>query len=178
VQNIPPPPRTTPPVEVVRDKRAVAAEDGVSLYVSSSGYCTDVVVEETDKAMLQIKVQAYRLASPRLAKALVDAHKRGVRVMVLLDGSHDPKAPDITILQDAGVSLSIDRTHAVSHENVVLIDGATVIAQSFFFSTAAEANYSYNVLLLKDKPVLARGFSQTFEEHMKHSVPFPVTAAK
>lgn len=123
--------------------------------------------------MLQVKVQAYRLASPRVTTALIEAHRRGVRVLVLLDkGQQGASAGDVKSLHDAGIPVSIDQDHAVSHENVAMIDGSTVISASFFFSTAAEANYAYNVLLIKDKPILARGFIQTFEDHMKHSVPF------
>jgi phosphatidylserine/phosphatidylglycerophosphate/cardiolipin synthase-like enzyme len=44
---------------------------------SPNGGCTDAVVKEIPKAKTEIRVQAYSFTSAPIAKALVEAHKRG-----------------------------------------------------------------------------------------------------
>jgi len=59
-----------------------------SVYFSPNGGCTEAIVKELDKAKTSILMQAYSFTSAPIAKALVNAHKRGVRVEVILDKSN------------------------------------------------------------------------------------------
>ena len=59
----------------------------VQVYFSPKGGCTDAIISEIDQAKTEILVQAYSFTSAPIAKALVDAHKRGVKVTVVLDRS-------------------------------------------------------------------------------------------
>jgi phosphatidylserine/phosphatidylglycerophosphate/cardiolipin synthase-like enzyme len=47
---------------------------------SPKGGCTDAIIKEISHAKTEILVQAYSFTSTPISKALVDAHKRGVRV--------------------------------------------------------------------------------------------------
>ena len=72
-------------------------------------------------------VLAYSFTSAPLAKALVDAHKRGVKVTVILDSSQrSEKYTSATFLHNAGVPVFIDGAHAIAHNKVMVIDGRTV----------------------------------------------------
>jgi len=57
------------------------------VYFSPNGGCTDAIVRELDKAQSTVLVQAYSFTSYKIAKALLDAHKRGVKVEIILDKS-------------------------------------------------------------------------------------------
>ena len=59
----------------------------VSVYFSRNGGATQAIVREIDRATRDVRVQAYSFTSAPIAKALVDAHKRGVSVEVILDKS-------------------------------------------------------------------------------------------
>ena len=59
----------------------------VEVHFSPKGGCTDAVVAELDSAKTSVLVQAYSFTSARIAKALVEAHKRGVQVQAVLDKS-------------------------------------------------------------------------------------------
>ena len=50
------------------------------IYFSPNGGRTDAIVRELDKAQSTLLVQAYSFTSYKIAKALLDAHKRGARV--------------------------------------------------------------------------------------------------
>ena len=54
---------------------------------SRNGGCTEAIVKEITNAKSEILVQAYSFTSAPIAKALVDAHKRGVKVEAILDKS-------------------------------------------------------------------------------------------
>ena len=59
----------------------------IEVFFSPKGGCTEAVVKEINAAKTTILVQAYSFTSTPIAKALVDAHKRGVKVEVILDKS-------------------------------------------------------------------------------------------
>jgi len=67
-----------------------------SVHFSPHGGCTAAVVETLGKAKATVLVQAYSFTSTPIAKALVEAHRRGVKVEVVLDKSQRPdlRAPD------------------------------------------------------------------------------------
>ena len=46
------------------------------VYFSPNGGCTDAIVRELDKAKGNVLAQAYSFTSYKIAKALLDAHKR------------------------------------------------------------------------------------------------------
>jgi phosphatidylserine/phosphatidylglycerophosphate/cardiolipin synthase-like enzyme len=147
-------PQTLPPVEV---------------YFSPKGGCTEVVVKEIDAAQQTILVQAYSFTSAPIAKALVDAHKRGVDVRVILDKSQQTeKYSDADFLLGMGVSTLIDAKHAIAHNKIMIIDGATVITGSFNFTKQAEEHNAENLLVIRS-PELAAEYAENWKAHLEHS---------
>ena len=57
----------------------------VTACFTPGGNCTDAIVKALSEAKRTILVQAYSFTSAPIAKALLDAHKRGVQVQVILD---------------------------------------------------------------------------------------------
>src|ERR1039458_7346670 len=85
------------------------------------------------------------------AKALVEAHRRGVKVEVVLDRSQrTEKYSSATFVRNEGIPCFIDAQHAIAHNKVMVIDGLTVITGSFNFTKAAEANNAENLLVIQD----------------------------
>jgi phosphatidylserine/phosphatidylglycerophosphate/cardiolipin synthase-like enzyme len=139
------------------------------VYFSPHGGCTDAVIRELNKAKSTILVQAYSFTSAPIAKALLSAHKRGVKVEVILDKSQrTQKYSSATFLFNAGIPVKIDAQHAIAHNKVMVIDGETVITGSFNFTKAAEENNAENLLVIHDRK-LAERFTKNWQEHEKHS---------
>lgn len=150
-----------------------ATESGISVYFSPDGGCTDAIVAELNGAKRTIDVQAYSFTSAPIAKALVDAHKRGVKVRVVLDKSQrTAKYTSATFLFNAGVPVWIDDRHAIAHNKVMLIDGRTIVTGSFNFSKAAEESNAENLLLIRDKRELLAAYNRNFAEHLDHAEPY------
>jgi hypothetical protein len=93
---------------------ATAAD--IQVFFSPNGGCTAAVVNNLDKATNSVLVQAYSFTSAPIAQALVDAHKRGVNVEVILDRSQrTEKYSAADFIQRAGIPTFID---AKSEHNV------------------------------------------------------------
>jgi phosphatidylserine/phosphatidylglycerophosphate/cardiolipin synthase-like enzyme len=107
-----------------------------------------------------------------IAKALLDAHRRGVRVEVILDKSQrSEKYSSADFLANQGVPTMIDAEHAISHNKVMIIDKELVITGSFNFTKAAQKKNAENVLIIRDK-ALADRYSQNWQVHAQHSQPY------
>jgi phosphatidylserine/phosphatidylglycerophosphate/cardiolipin synthase-like enzyme len=140
------------------------------VFFSPKGGATDAVVHELGNAKTEILVQAYSFTSAPIAKALVDAHKRGVKVTVVLDRSQrTAKYSSATFLHNAGIPTYIDAKHAIAHNKIMIIDGATLITGSFNFTKAAEEKNAENLLVINGDPGLVKKYLANFEEHLGHS---------
>lgn len=173
-----PPQRPAPPADRAkaaqpRPQRAAAVEDGIAVLFSPSGGCTAAIVEHISMATSTIDVQAYRLTSPPIVKALREAHERRVRVRVLLDGSQQSdRYSDATYFHNAGIDVLIDDTHKIAHNKVVIIDRATVITGSFNFSAAAENDNAENLLVIAGKEKIAEAYVENFASHWAHAIEY------
>src|SRR5688500_2746909 len=114
-----------------RVTRPAASEDGISVFFSPQGGVVDALAEQIGLARRTLDVQAYLLTTKDVAKPIADAHRRGVRVRVLLDvGQREDKYSAATYLRNAGVPVWTDGEHKVAHNKVMLIDGQVLITGS------------------------------------------------
>ena len=149
-----------------------AADEQV--YFSPKGGCTEAIVKNLDQAERYVLVQAYSFTSEPIAEALVNAHKRGVKVKVLLDKSQRyGKGSKLGLLVDAGISVMIDTKHSIAHNKVMIIDGITVMTGSFNFTNAAEDKNAENLLIVHDK-VVAKKYHDNWNRHQQHSEPYQI----
>ncbi len=156
-------------------QRPAISTDNVQaeVFFSPRGGCTEATVDAIREAKSEILVQAYSFTSAPIAKALVDAHKRGVRVQIILDRSQRKErysSADFTA--HAGIPTYIDAAHAIAHNKIMIIDRATVITGSFNFTKAAEEKNAENLLVLRSKE-LAEGYIENWARHKEHSEHYP-----
>ncbi len=142
-------------------------------FFSPNGGCTEAVVSALDGAKKTVLVQAYSFTSAPIAKALVDAKKRGVDVRVILDKSQrTERYTSATFLANEGVPTYIDVAHKIAHNKVMIIDGHTVITGSFNFTKAAENGNAENLLVISNAPDLSQRYTSNWKEHLGHSEPY------
>jgi phosphatidylserine/phosphatidylglycerophosphate/cardiolipin synthase-like enzyme len=129
-------------------------------------------VQALGEAKRTIQAQAYSFTSSPIAKALLDAHKRGVNVQVILDKSQrTDKYTSADFLANQGVPVVIDANHAIAHNKVIIIDGETVLTGSFNFTKAAQERNAENLLIIHDSGLAAQ-YAQNWEAHRQHSQPY------
>ena len=147
-------PRPLPPIEV---------------HFSPQGGCTEAIVREIEAAQSGILIQAYSFTSAPIAKAIVEAHKRGIHVEIILDRSHKTAAySSADFLHHAGIPVLIDCEHTIAHNKIMIIDGQVVITGSFNFTKQAEQSNAENMLVIRDK-ILADEYTANWKLHADHS---------
>lgn len=161
---------------VVGDLRAsnysIHRPASVEVWFSPKGGCTEAVVKEVDAARQWIAVQAYSFTSVPIAKALVEAHRRKVHVVIIADKSQKKeKYTEADFTAHAGIETLIDSQHAIAHNKIMIIDGATVITGSFNFTKNAEENNAENLLVIRDAKLAAR-YLENWQAHKAHSEPY------
>jgi phosphatidylserine/phosphatidylglycerophosphate/cardiolipin synthase-like enzyme len=163
---------TPAPVSRSPAPSATTTPSAVTVCFTPGGNCTDTIVNTLGGAKRTVPVQAYSFTSAPLAKALLDAHKRGVQVQVILDKSQrNEKYSSADFLANQGVLTMIDAEHAIAHNKVIVIDGELVITGSFNFTKAAQEKNAENLLIIRDQ-ALAAQYTQNWETHRQHSQPY------
>jgi len=144
------------------------------VYFSPNGGCTDAIVKELSGAKTEVLVQAYSFTNKEIAKALVDASKRGVHTEVILDKSNVSakySAGDFTA--HMGIPTYIDSQHAIAHNKIMIIDREVIITGSFNFTKTAEERNAENLLVLRSEE-LAKAYIDNWEKHKAHSERYEV----
>jgi phosphatidylserine/phosphatidylglycerophosphate/cardiolipin synthase-like enzyme len=154
---------SSPAVDFVLDKTPA------QVYFSPNGGCTEAIIKVIDGAKTEILVQAYSFTSVPIAKALLNAHKRGVKIEAILDKSQQKeKYTSATFLANSGIPTYIDDKHAIAHNKIMIIDRTTVITGSFNFTKAAEEKNAENLLIITSAD-LAKLYIENWMEHKEHS---------
>jgi phosphatidylserine/phosphatidylglycerophosphate/cardiolipin synthase-like enzyme len=142
----------------------------VDVYFSPDGGCTDAIAKELNNAKSEILVQAYSFTSAPIAKALVNAKKRGVNITVVLDRSQrSAKYSSADFVANSGIPTFIDDRHAIAHNKIIIVDRNVLIAGSFNFTKAAEEKNAENLLIMKGNKQLVNAYIRNFNEHKGHS---------
>jgi len=143
------------------------------VFFSPRGGATGAIVSEISKAKTEVLIQAYGFTSKPIAKAILDAKRRGVKVEAMLDISNvTAKYSAATFLHNAGIPVLIDKKHAIAHNKVMIIDRSTLVTGSFNFTGAAEDKNAENLLIFKGNAALVGKYLGNYEEHKQHSIPY------
>lgn len=130
-------------------------------------------MQTINAARQSIIVAAYSFTSKPIAKALVDAHKRGVRVQVVLDKSQrTERYSSATFLSNMGIPVRIDSRYAIMHNKFMVIDGKTVETGSFNYTSSAARRNAENVIVLRDNPRAAQVYAQQWQRLWDESQPY------
>ena|SRR3990167_958189 len=121
--------------------------------------CTGLIVNTIAQAKETIYVQAYSFTSAPIAKALVDAKRRGVNVEVILDKSQTKtnKYSSATFLLNNHIPTWVDYKPSIAHNKIMIFDKTVVMTGSFNFTKSAQRRNAENLIVITD-PVLAKKY--------------------
>jgi phosphatidylserine/phosphatidylglycerophosphate/cardiolipin synthase-like enzyme len=150
----------------------VPARGSIEVAFSPNRGATNMIIKAINEATSSIEVAAYSFTSAPIAKALLQAKRRGVNVQIILDksqASHGYSASKY--FANNGFATRIDIKHAIFHDKVIIIDDKTVITGSFNFTKAAETKNAENVLILRDNPELAKLYLKDWKYNWQQAIP-------
>lgn len=131
---------------------------------SPRGQSLDVVLKGIASARSSILVAAYSFTSKPIASALLQAHKRGVKVALVADEKDNSKGYSAaTFLANQGVPVRLNGNYAIHHHKFMVIDGLHLETGSFNYSAAAVDRNAENVLLLWNVKPLADDYGREWQ---------------
>ncbi|WP_264731187.1 phospholipase D family nuclease [Wolbachia endosymbiont (group A) of Sphaerophoria taeniata] len=135
--------------------------------------CAEQITNAIDQAQKSILVQAYQFTSKPIAESLVQAKKRRVDVMVILDESQvSSKYSVINELFHQKIPIYIDYKPAISHSKIMIIDEQKIITGSFNFSDAAQKKNAENLLIITGEPTLVEQYIENWKDRKSQSDPY------
>lgn len=125
------------------------------------------------QARQRVWVAGYYFTSSILAKALDQAHERGLDVRVVLDRSQvSQRYSSATYFHNHGVPLWINARYPVMHHKFVVIDQDTVGFGSMNFTRAGAQQNAENFNLFRRWPQLVGTYAAEFQRLQKESVTY------
>lgn len=138
------------------------------------------IVAAIGQARGQVLVQAFSFTHDAIARALLDAHRRGVEVKLIADREQTEQMErgQVPGLARAGVPVWLDGEHQSAHNKVMVIDAGTpsalVITGSFNFTRAAQYKNAENVVFISGSDTLAQAYARNWQRHLKHARPLTI----
>ncbi|MBP5788250.1 MAG: KTSC domain-containing protein [Kiritimatiellae bacterium] len=142
-------------------------ETSVNAVCAFNEECEEVVLRAIASARTSIYVAAYAFTRTRIASALADASRRGVRVAMKMDvrqAEHPGAQRLIDYLRDAGVSVVLIRTEgefAAMHNKFMVFDLRFLVTGSYNFTTQAQV-VNWENLVWIDSPTMAELYHQAW----------------
>jgi len=157
-----------------------------AVWFSPRGGAEAAMVRLLDLARSRIDAAVYTFTNRALARALVRAHKRGVKIRLILDGNDESDYSKGYYLRQRGIDVRYARglvkrykskkgrkkshksryrvrKYGLMHHKFAVIDGQTVATGSFNWTASAE-NFNYENLLILKSPSLARKYTAAFDD--------------
>jgi phosphatidylserine/phosphatidylglycerophosphate/cardiolipin synthase-like enzyme len=139
----------------------------IGVFFSPEGGATEVIVSEMSNAKQEILVQAYSFTSAPIAKALLAAYERDVKVIVVLDrssvlrGIRQPPSRVMPVSPPTLTKSTPSRTtkSSSSTRRLSLPDR----------STSAEEKNAENLLVIRGDDALVKKYLANFKEHLGNS---------
>ena len=159
----------------VKQAQAIAApsESPVTAFFSPKGGIEQQILTGIGVAAETIEMAAYAFTNENIAKALIDALKRGVKVSLVMDKSQT-KGSQASLhdeLEKAGSSIRlISPPGGIMHDKFIIVDGKNVEWGSYNYTGRAEdANFENATFLSNDN--LAQKYHSDFVSIYNQATP-------
>lgn len=132
------------------------------VYFSPEHSCDEVVIEYLKQAKDTVDIAIFSLTRDEIAEAIIETHKRGVKVRVIIDKQQAGlKNADDEKLEDAGIPLIRDTHSGFMHNKFAVIDKKIVLTGSYNWTDNATFRNDENLVVLDD---VGKIFSDKFEQ--------------
>lgn len=132
-------------------------------YFSPGEACLGQIAHRFAAARLSADVCVFTITDDRIARALLDAHRRGVKVRLVTDNDKAfDLGSDIERIAAAGVPVRVDRTPYHMHHKFAIFDRVRLLNGSYNWTRGAAEQNEENVVDTGD-PRLVAAFQKQFD---------------
>jgi phosphatidylserine/phosphatidylglycerophosphate/cardiolipin synthase-like enzyme len=144
-------------------RRSREARDKLDAHFSPGDACLMVICEELRAARESADLCVFTITDDRISKAVLDAHRRGVRVRIITDNDKAlDQGSDVHRLRRAGIAVREDDTPYHMHHKFAVFDGESMLTGSYNWTRGAAENNQENLVVSND-PRLVDPFTREFE---------------
>lgn len=132
---------------------------------------TNNVIPLINSAKHYIYIPAFIITHDELANAVIRAHKRNVRVKIIVDATNSFHVRSkVKTLRQAGIPVKIENYAGKMHSKTIIIDDKYLIAGSMNFSKSGENKNDENCLIIESER-FARYYREFFE-YLWNKIPY------
>ena len=135
--------------------------------------CAQHILRAIAEGKREVLVAVYAFTSEEIAQALVQAHRRGLSVQVVLDRQFDQENGNSqgSYLEKQGVQVrrvsgvkpqAADKNSGLMHQKFAVIDRSVVLTGSYNWTASADKFNHENLLLFSDAAPLADDYRKEF----------------
>ena len=115
-----------------------------------------------EEARLSVDIAVYSLSLWSIRDALLDAHRRGVQIRIVMESSNRGRDVPQELI-DAGIPILGDRREGLMHDKFVIIDRSEVWVGSMNFTTGGAYHDNNNMLRIRSQK-LVENYQTEFDE--------------
>jgi phosphatidylserine/phosphatidylglycerophosphate/cardiolipin synthase-like enzyme len=145
----------------------------VSVQCAFNEDCEPFILELIGRARKTLRVAAYAFTRTPIARALVEAHRRGVDVRVKIDREQADYRLAVAVLnyiEKAGIPVTrirVSGEYSSMHNKFMVADDRYVLTGSYNYTTTAHVANWENIVIA-DSPDLARAYTHAWEAIRSH----------
>ena len=137
-----------------------SAPISIEAFFTPGTECEDRIIAELGRATT-IDIAVYSITNPKIANAIIAAHRRGARVRIVTDRTMaGHKSSMIDELIAAGISVRVNRRHKIEHNKFAVFDNMRMVTGSYNWTTTATKYNSENCIFLAHP---AQEYTKRFE---------------
>lgn len=147
-------------------------DKNIQVYFSPNKFIINtVILPEIARAQDYIYLSMFLITNNKIVQSLIDAHKRGVEIRMIIDAHHalQPYSKHEE-LRKAGIKVKVENWAGKMHAKTVIIDDKTVITGSANWTYSAFKYNDENLLIFKNAPEEVKFLKKEFEQSWK-SIP-------
>ena len=136
-------------------------------FFSPGDDCTAEIITRLDATGRTLDLCVFTITDDRLSRAVVNAHKRGVRVRIITDNDKSfDLGSDIEKFEQIGIPVRVDQTTDHMHHKFAIFDGRLLLTGSYNWTRSAALG-NYENFIVTGEPRLITAFSETFSDLWK-----------
>lgn len=140
----------------VQGGQAAAGGEPPCVCFSPGDACLGQIVHRFAAARKSADVCVFTITDDRIARALLDAHRRGVKVRVITDNDKAfDLGSDIERIAAAGVPVRVDRTPFHMHHKYAILDETRLLNGSFNWTRGATEQNEENLVDTSDSRLVS-----------------------
>jgi phosphatidylserine/phosphatidylglycerophosphate/cardiolipin synthase-like enzyme len=141
----------------------------ISVYFSPEHQAiTTNIVPLINDAQKYVYIPAFFLTHRKLAKSLVEAHKRGVDVKIIVDAvSVQGKYPSHRYLRANAIAVKVENFAGKMHMKSIIIDDNILVIGSMNFTNQGESKNDENAVIIKNNSKMAVKYRKHFMQLWK-----------